>query len=193
MPVQKSDQIMVRALVTQYCDRRLAEVADAPPAVRATLTENFRLFPSEVTEEEVAELQRQLPAPLPPLYAAYLMCGAFPGVEWAEYALPPTPVGTGLATVRLYMLNDSARSLWPSGYMQFASGPCGDPVCFDLRQPGREGDYEVVVFNHDLIPRQDWNEREPLRPHSQQVAGSFRDFLTFLCTGSPPPENHFPS
>jgi hypothetical protein len=188
MPVKNSDRVLVRELVTRYCDRRLADIATAPPAVRADLARLYTLLPAEVTEADVAELERQLPATLPPLFVAYLTCGAFAGVEWADYALPPTLVGEGLATVRQYMLDDSARSLWHCGYMQFASGPCGDPVCFDTREPGPGGDYPVVVFNHDIIPREAWSQRGSLRPHAQQVAGSFREFLDFLCTGGSPAE-----
>ena len=188
MSVTKSDRALVTKLVTQYCDRMLAEVASAPPAVRADLARQFRLFLAEV-EEDVAQLEGQLPSPLPPLFVAYLTCGAFSGVEWTEYALPPTPVGDGLATVRQYMLDESAKGLWRCGYLQFASGPCGDPVCFDIQQPGPAGDYPVVVFNHDIIPYDAWDQRESLRPHAQQIAASFGEFLRFLCTGSSLPEN----
>jgi hypothetical protein len=186
MPVKQSDRVLVTELVTRYCDRSLADLATAPPAVRAELTKLFKLLPAEVTEADIANLERQLPAPLPPLFVAYLTCGAFSGVEWAEYALPPIPVGEGLATVCQYMLDDSARSLWQCGYMQFTSGPCGDPVCFDTQQSGPRGDYPVVVFNHDLIPHEAWRERGSLRPHAQQVAGSFGEFLAFLCSGRLP-------
>jgi hypothetical protein len=186
MPVTKSDRALVTNLVTQYCDRMLAEVAGAPAAVRADLARQFTLFPAEVTEEDVAQLECQLPSPLPPLFVAYLTCGAFSGVEWAEYALPPTPFGEGLATVCRYMLDESAKSLWRCGYLQFASGPCGDPVCFDIQQPRPNEDYPVVVFNHDIIPNEAWGHRESLRSHGQQVAGSFGEFLVFLCTGKHP-------
>lgn len=183
MSVAASDRELVKRLVTQYCQRMLVSLSNAPPEVAATLAERFDVLPAEVTEDDVAALERQLPAPLPPLFVAYLTCGAFRRVEWDEFVLPPVPPGRRLTVVSSYMLDDAAVSLWPCGYMQFASGPCGDPVCFDIQRPEVHGEYPIIVLNHDIIPREAWSRRESLCRYSEQIAGSFVEFLEFLCAG----------
>jgi len=184
MPVTASDRALAERLVTQYRNARLAKLINASPEVRANVTKRWEIRPPEVTVADVAELERHLPAPLPPLLVAYLTCCAFSGVEWAEFTLPSTATGKKLDVVRLYLLG--GQELWPCGYMQFAAGPCADPTCFDIQQLGPKGEYPVVVFNHDLVPHEAWRQRESLQPYVQLIAPSFTEFLTILCTGGDP-------
>jgi hypothetical protein len=65
--------------------------------------------------------------------------------------------------------------------MQFVSNQNGDPICLDFERPTKEGDYPVVGFNHDVVPREAWRSRETLRPYAQELAPSFCAFFGELC------------
>jgi hypothetical protein len=64
---------------------------------------------------------------------------------------------------------------------QIASTVDGDPVCLDVRRPTSDGDFAIVRFNHDFVPRDAWHVRGRLEPYAGFVAPSFRQFFEDLC------------
>jgi hypothetical protein len=141
---------------------------------------DWQMLPSRVNEAEVRALEHRLPAPLPPTSVAYLTARHVLGMEFGEYCLPQLPTRGALRQAREYLM---ARELWACGYLRFASGPCGDPVCFDIARPRPNGDYPVIVLNHDQVPEEAWQNRATLRPYARQLAPSFRAFLKGLVEG----------
>jgi hypothetical protein len=141
---------------------------------------DWKMLPSRVTEADIRALEKRLPAPLPPAFVAYLTARHVLAMNFGEYSLPVLPTRAPLRDARNFLM---ARELWPCGYLQFAGGPCGDPVCFDIARRRPNGDYPVVVFNHDQVPEEAWGSRAALRPYVQQLAPSFRAFLKGLVEG----------
>lgn len=59
---------------------------------------------------------------------------------------------------------------------------CGDPLLMDF-QSVDDGDYRVLVFNHDVVPRQILKDRERLKPYESPLAPSFRTFFDLILDG----------
>ncbi len=119
-------------------------------------------------------------ARLPPLFVAYLTTRHVLGMDFGESSMPELPTRSPLKHVRSFLMR---REFWPARYLQFAGGPRGDPVCFDSARPRVNGDYPVVLFNHDQIPNGAWRSRVALQIYAQQLAPSFRAFLKKLVEG----------
>ena len=144
---------------------------------------DWKMIPSRLTEADVDALEKKLPFRLPPLFRAFLVTYFVLDLDFGEYQLPQLSSDAPLRDVQRYLLQPS---LWAIGYSQCASSGCGDPVCFDLHAPHEEGEFEVVVINHDMIvPFENWHRRDRVEPHATRVAGSFREFFTRLCLGKP--------
>lgn len=142
----------------------------------------WKLIKSRLSEADVMALESELPFPLPPLFRAFLVTYHVLDMDFGEFVLPVLPSDEPLKDVKQYF---SHTNLWDIGYAQFASGECGDPVCFDLRAPMPDGEFKIVVINHDNVSHpEDWLRRETIEPRATRVADSFREFFTNLCLGT---------
>jgi hypothetical protein len=90
-------------------------------------------------------LYAMLPACFPPLYEKLVLTYRWAEVNLGLYTLLANPPGPDLKRLLEQMRKDPA--LWgqliPAGYIQFAKGTeyDYDPVCFDVRERKRNGDY----------------------------------------------------
>lgn len=149
----------------------------------------WRMIPSRVKPGDVDSLESSLGVRVPPFYRALLCCRVVLDLDFGDYTLPAIRYEDPLAGVLTYL-----RAEVGPGFMQFGSARgCGDPLCFDLMSGTEDGDYPIVVFNHDVVPRASWAVHADLRRYAAIVAPSFRAFLTSLLAGDsaifPPPES----
>ena len=140
--------------------------------------QSWHAIDSTFTTDAISELESQLPAPLPPFFRAYILSCHTLGMDFGEYNLPESPSDRTLSSSYGTLL---VSTFWDAGYMQFGSARgCGDPVCFDFRSPAADHDYPVVVFNHDVVPRDALSDRTALAPYRSLVAASFREFFDLV-------------
>lgn len=140
--------------------------------------QSWRAIDSTITADMVARFEQQLPAPLPQFFRAYILACHTLGMDFGEYHLPELPSNRSLAQ-SFYTLTD--KTFWAAGYMQFGSARgCGDPLLFDFQSPIEDGDYAVVVFNHDVVPHQVLENRTALKPYESLLAPSFRTFFDLV-------------
>lgn len=148
----------------------------APVEFRESLLAPHRAHPAFLTVQDLETLNRQLPAALPPSFQTFLTTAYIEHLEWGEFVIP------GYRSVEAACLRFEAGSdLWSAGYVQFAFGSSGDPVCFDIFETDENGEFPVVVFNHDRVPCDSWLQRELLQPYTNLVAPDFLNFLRKLC------------
>lgn len=183
MNISDADRNFIEQCLDAWYDCCLRQAVDVPDDMRVDPLDDeewteWKMIPSRLTSDDLEALHAGLPAKLPPLFLAYLSTRHVLDMDFGEYALPALPSDKPLEHAARLLTN---RDLWPAGYIQFASGECGDPVCFDFQRPQANGDYPIVVFNHDAIPHEAWSSRETLQPFAREVAGSFRTFLRELC------------
>ena len=144
----------------------------------------WRLVESTVTTADLDDLEDELGLTLPPFYRAFLLSRACLGLEFGDfgvYSLPSLPTTDPLAKVEDLLFSDLRPE---AGYLQFGSARgCGDLLCFDTHSPDAEGDYPVVVIDHELIAPD--SPREVMSYYAAIVAPSFRDFLPRLLREDP--------
>jgi hypothetical protein len=169
--IQFPDNPDIRQSLEAYRDRLAALYADAPKELFRDLVPS--LGPPPLQMSDVHELESQLPVPLPPSFVEYLLGPCIDNdVEWNEYTI------TGNAKLGELSSTLLTDWMWPLGYLWFANGPSGDPVCFDIQRSGPE--YPVVTFNHDGIPPGAMQSRALLEPHVRVLAPTFGTFLWML-------------
>jgi hypothetical protein len=132
------------------------EMVVGPAAARwndPLLTE-WRLLPSRVTEQQVLELERELPAPFPSLYRAYLtsrhVLNAQARLKQGTVSLPDLPSDDPLASVR--ELLRTWGHLLKAGYIPLGDFDSGwGPFCADALRPlGGDGvDYPICLIDHE--------------------------------------------
>jgi len=150
--------------------------------------QSWRLIDSTYSMTDVDAFEQQLPAPLPQFFKAYMLAFHFLNMDFGEYSLPESPSDCTLARNFNTLLNDT---FWTAGYMQFGDARgCGDPLLMDFHSVDEQGDYRVVVFNHDVVPRDIIKDRERLKPFESQLALSFRSFFDLVLKGD---ESIFPA
>ena len=176
----------VRECLRAYSGAMIAKVSGASSEIRADAEVVFRLIEAPIDPAPLKWLEEALPAKLPPALHAYLSIGFFRGPEAYEYCLPSVYDPDPLSGVKQLLL---CSELWPLGYVQFAHGQCGDPLCFDILRPSEGSEYPVLSFNHDLAPKEAWASRSALRPYRTEVATSFQSLLRGICVpgAGPPP------
>lgn len=183
MRVSDQDRQLVKACLQWYRGRCPIRLPGVPRDMRVDPHDEsewaeWKMIPSTVTETEVAQLEAALPAPLPPLFVAYLTTRfVLLGSELGDYILPGLPSDEPLGQVKRFLARGDLRR---AGYIPFAQTIYSDPVCFDCRRPNFEGDYPVVQFNCDWVNDADWETRGALEKHADEVAPTFRDFFTRL-------------
>ncbi|TWU01094.1 SMI1/KNR4 family protein [Stieleria varia] len=140
--------------------------------------QSWRAIDSTITLASVASFERQLPASLPQFFRAYMLgCHAL-GMDFGEYRLPDSPSDKTIEQ-SFSVLRDS--TFWAAGYMQIGTARgCGDPLLFDFQSPTDDGDYAIVVFNHDVVPREIRDDRSALKPYESLLAPSFRAFFDLV-------------
>jgi len=107
----------------------------------------------QTTDPSACEL---LPGRFPPLYQQLIL-----SYRWRQrvelddqfrmLANPPGPDFTGLKDE---IFQDPALSeCLQKGYVQFGFGPYDtyDPVCFDMNKPSKDGDFPIVLLDHEQI------------------------------------------
>jgi hypothetical protein len=147
---------------------------------------DWKMIPSPADEKDVAALEARLPCRLPPVLRAYLTTSCVLGMDFGNFHLPEVPSHDPLRPMTGRLMGmDRKPELWAAGYVEVASTADGDPVCLDLRRPTGDGDFAIVTFNHDFVPRDAWNARDTLEPYAGFVARSFRRFFGDLCMERP--------
>ncbi|MEM6274932.1 MAG: SMI1/KNR4 family protein [Myxococcota bacterium] len=149
----------------------------------------WKMLPSPVTPADVEALEADIGFTLPQFYRAFLQCRVLLDLDFGDYTLPWLPPKDTLADCRDLLSDDFA-----SGFRQFGTARgAGDPLCFDLQRQGADGDYPIVVFNHDVVPHDVWKDPARLRPYVSEVSSSFRQFLPSLLDRDesmfPPPQS----
>ncbi|MGW9531114.1 SMI1/KNR4 family protein [Paenibacillus terrae] len=137
---------------------------------------------SQITEQEVRELEETYHFELPPLLRSFIMSYHYvslqfdnefiPGVYWSDCAFiefPRLPVGQGLKG-----FHDLIRKWSPllsAGYIPFAIAEDDQgPVCLNAGNRDKDGDYPIVWFFHEDLQHLDKDElriRGNLIPHVQ--------------------------
>ena len=167
----------MRELLLAYKERCQALVAASPdPGSLAGLVPSLR--PGALDRSAVAELQSHLPFPLPDSFVGYLQGPLVEsGLEWAEVSIPGN---NDLATFASLMVRPS---LWRLGLLQFATGRCGDDVCFDY--PSAVGEPAVVEINHDRASPEAWASPQLIRTFADRRWPSFTALLEEVCCDEP--------
>ena len=165
-------------LLEGYRDRMRERFATAP----ADLREDYipTLGSGSLSAAQVDDLEKGLPVRLPMSFRSYLTGPRLQrGPESSEIELPPNDDSCRLRS----LLN--ADELWPIQLLQFASGPCGDPVCFDTSTSENGGEFEVVVINHDWVGEHEWSDPIAVRRWVSARWPSFHDLLWDVCKEKP--------
>src|SRR5438128_1350721 len=108
----------------------------------------------ETSAAAMDAFHHQVGGPLPPMYDELVQTYAWWMVDLETFRLlpnlPPVPASVGREIVADPVL---FRVLSAGGFVQFGRGPDVDydPVCFDLRNCGADGDCRVVKFDHEDI------------------------------------------
>jgi hypothetical protein len=177
---------IIETCLAVYYDTHLPAVAAGVPSdMRASEPDgegwcDWKMIPSSAKDADVSALEARLPCRLPPVLRAYLTTFCVLGMDFGEFHLPEVPSDKPLAHITSLLMS---RELWAAGYVQVASTVNGDPVCLDVRSPTSDGDFTIVRFNHDFVPRDAWQSRDELEPYAGFVATSFRQFFEDLCMG----------
>jgi hypothetical protein len=171
-----SKETLIRDYLRTYFRNMSALMEKAPVEFRESLLAPHRAHPAFLTVEDLESLNRQLPAALPPSFQTFLATVYIEHLEWWEFVI------SGYRSVEEARLRFQEGSvLWAAGYVQFAFGSGGDPVCFDVFEADENGEYPVIGFNHDRVPFDSWLQRELLQPYTSLVAPDFLTFLRKLC------------
>jgi len=145
----------------------------------------WRMLPSNLTENEVLAIEMEFAVKFPPLFRAYLLARfqRFNQVTSRRYdqlvLMPDTPVEKPLKPIRDLML--SWRPLINADYIPFAEwGDGWGPMCFDTFLRDTNGDCPIVWMDHELIiplGPEACQRRESVFPFAKPLYASFREFL----------------
>lgn len=138
----------------------------------------WRLIEPGYTLDDVTAFEEQLPAPLPQFVRAYMLAYHTVDMDFGEYHLPESlsnhTLQENFSQLRISLF-------WEAGYLIFGGARgCGDPLVLDFQSPTVDGDYPVAVFNHDVVPRDVYEDRAKLKPYESSLAPSFRRFFDLL-------------
>ena len=137
------------------------DMIDGPPNESGWVP--WKPVPSPVTDADILALEVSAGAPFPPLFRGWLMykCLLMTDFGFDLFQLPETPSDDPLAAIRRYIgIMDSQPYFRPRRVVPFTSdGNDVGPLCFDLNHPLADGDYPVVLFDHELLDRSDYSGR----------------------------------
>lgn len=143
----------------------------------------WKMLPSTLTEDDVAEIEKMLPGQFPPLYRAFLTTRFTMDIETPEIRLPALPSDNPLGDLLMELRGWSA--LFPAGYVAFAEDANDSgPLCFDFNSRLVNGDCSVVVFDHEHLinlGEEACGERKNVFPYAKLVYNSFRELLEKVC------------
>jgi hypothetical protein len=129
------------------------DMIDGPPNKSGWVP--WKAVPSPVTDADILALEEVAGAPFPPLFRGWLMykCLLMTDFGFDLFRLPETPSDDPLGDIRGYIaMMDSQPYFRPRRVVPFASdGDDVGPLCFDLTRPLPNGDYPVVLFDHELL------------------------------------------
>ena len=170
MTTQTEDLLLV------YRDRMRKAFAKAPSGLADEFVPSMAENPLGLSAIE--ELQSDLPVALPQSFLTYLQGPvAQNGIESNEILLPNND---DLKVAREFLMQ---TQLWEIELLQFAAGPCGDPVCFDFSDVRDGSEYPVVVINHDLAPRTAWSNAILIRRYTSARWTNFTELFRVICRG----------
>lgn len=146
----------------------------------------WRLLPSRVTEAQVLDVERDLPAPFPALFRAYLTARHLLHSEFRvkghSVTLPSLSSEQPLADLQKIL--GGWRPLLKAGYLPLGDYDAGwGPLCADTAAPAGEGDYALCFFDHDALfelGEEGWAVRERVSPLARPLWPSFELLLREL-------------
>jgi hypothetical protein len=111
-----------------------------------------------VTDAEILAIEGVIGAALPPLFRGWLMYKCLLMTDFGTVRLPEVPSDKPLRPFRGFVdILDSQPYFRPRRVVPFGSdGNDVGPLCFDLNRPLPDGDYPVVLFDHELLHRTDY-------------------------------------
>jgi SMI1 / KNR4 family (SUKH-1) len=115
-----------------------------------------------VTDADILEIEQVIGASLPPLFRAWLMYKCLLLTDFGILSLPETPSDDPLGAFWVYVQILDDRESWarPRRVVPFGSDGNGvGPLCFDLNHPLPDGDYPVLLFDHELFHRPEYMGR----------------------------------
>jgi len=144
---------------------------------------DWKLLPSTVTDDDIAELEVRFAVAYPPSFRAYLRARfhCFDQVRSARYdqliSLPKMQTRDPLYQVRELLA--AYRSLIPAQLIAFAEwGDGWGPMCFDAQRRGGDGECPILWLDHELIPfGQQTIARSKVAPLEKFLYGSFEELL----------------
>jgi hypothetical protein len=103
----------------------------------------------------LSQLYQRLPATFPPLYEELILSYRWAEVDLVLVTLLPNPLGPDLSGLSEAIFRDPelVEILLPNGLLQFGKPGGGDydPICFDTRARGKNGEAPVVRVDHEEI------------------------------------------
>jgi SMI1 / KNR4 family (SUKH-1) len=137
------------------------DMVDGPPNESGWVP--WKPVSSPVTDSDILALEKVVGAPFPPLFRGWLMykCLLMTDFGFDLFRLPETPSDKPLKGIRGYIgIMDSQPYFRPRRVVPFASdGNDVGPLCFDINRPLADGDYPVVLFDHELLHRPEYTGR----------------------------------
>jgi hypothetical protein len=120
----------------------------------------FRRFGKHIISEStepaaLVAVYSKLPAKFSPLYEKLVLRYRWEEVDLGLFRLLANPPHNDLSGLTNEIFKDPglAESLIPGGFIQFGKGPDinYDPVCFDIKNRRKDGDYRIVQIDHEGI------------------------------------------
>jgi hypothetical protein len=113
------------------------------------------VIPESTEPAALVAVYSKLPAGFPPLYEKLVLSYRWKEVDFGFFRLLANPPHNDLSGLTKEIFKDSglAESLIPGGFIQFGKGPDinYDPVCFDIKNRHKDGDYRIVQIDHEEI------------------------------------------
>jgi hypothetical protein len=146
----------------------------------------WRMVPSTVAPDDVAEVETRFGIQLPPSFRCYLQARAHlydqvrSRLHQQQLMLCDTPADHPLEPVM------STLTAWSPlirvGYIPFAQfGDGWGPICFDIARKHANGECHVVWFDHEFLAgmdQADLSDAEALRAHARPLYDSFIDLVS---------------
>ena len=162
--VPEPAQRRIRQFVDEvFLPRAVLECPGTPPDMIDGLADEsgwipWKAVPSPVTDSDILALEAAAGAPFPPLFRAWLMYKCLLMTDFGVFRLPETPSDDPLREIAGYIgIMDSQPYFRPRGVVPFASDSNDvGPLCFDINRPLSDGDYPVVLFDHELLDRPEY-------------------------------------
>jgi hypothetical protein len=185
--VPKWAQDRIRRFVDEvFLPRAVTIGGDVPLEMIAGPADKFGWVPwkavdSPVTDADILEVEEVIGAPLPSLFRAYLMYKCLLMTDFGILRLPETPYNHPLGPFLLYVrIMDEQPYFRPRRVVPFGSDDNGvGPLCFDLKRPLADGDYPVLLYDHELLHRPEYAGRPWSASFAELLDRVEADLLSF--------------